>query len=103
MRRFLASLPLLVLFATAAFPAAAAPLLPPRSDGLYSNVLQQQRAIEIYLPEESADDRSARYETLYVLDGDWNAKIVVDTVDFMRRVGFLPPIIVVSVPNHIDA
>src|SRR3954470_23810376 len=84
-------------------PAAAEPLLPPDAESLYSNVLHQQRAIEVYLPEESARNPAARYETLYVLDGEWNAKIVVDVVDFMRRVGFLPPIIVVSVPNHLDA
>jgi predicted alpha/beta superfamily hydrolase len=104
MRSLLAPLNVLVFFSMlAAGPAVAEPLLPPHADGLYSNVLRQQRAIEVYLPEESAKNPPARYETLYVLDGDWNAKIVVDIVDFMRRVGFLPPIIVVSVPNHFDA
>ena len=104
MHRLLAPLIALVFVAMlAAGPAAAEPFLPPHADGLYSNVLHQQRAIEVYLPEESAANQAARYETLYVLDGDWNAKIVVDIVDFMRRVGFLPPIIVVSVPNHFDA
>lgn len=81
----------------------AEPLLPPRADGLYSNALHQRRAIDVYLPEESAKDPAARYETLYVLDGDWNAKLVVDVVDFMRQVGYVPPLIVVSVPNHFDA
>lgn len=100
MRRLIASLAVLALFATCA--AAADPLLPPHSDGLYSNVLHQQRAIDVYLPEESKDDPAARFETLYVLDGDWNARIVTDIVSFMRQVGFMPPVIVVSVPNHID-
>ena len=103
MRRF-APLNVLVLFAMlAAGRAAAEPMLPPRADGLYSNVLHQQRAIEVYLPQESTSDPAARYETLYVLDGDWNSKLVIDVVDFMRKVEFLPPIIVVSVPNHFDA
>jgi len=102
MARFLAALGWLVLLAPG-IASAAEPLLPPRSDGLYSNVLHQQRAIEVYLPAESAADPAARYETLYVLDGDWNAKIVVDVVSFMRQVGFLPPLIVVGVPNHFDA
>lgn len=93
-----------LLFAVlTATPAAADDaLLAPRSDALYSNVLQQKREIEVYLPAESADDPHARFETLYVLDGDWNAKIVVDIVNFMRQVGFMPPVIVVSVPNHFD-
>lgn len=104
MRRLIASLVVLALFAMlAAAPAAADPLLSPHADSIDSNVLHQQRAIEVYLPEESTDDPAARFETLYVLDGDWNAKIVVDTVRFMRQVGFMPPVIVVSVPNHFDA
>jgi predicted alpha/beta superfamily hydrolase len=101
MRRLPALLALIAL--SAAVPVAAEPLLPPRADGLYSNALHQQRDIAVYLPEESADEPASRYETLYVLDGDWNAKIVTDIVSFMRQVGFLPPLIVVSVPNHFDA
>jgi predicted alpha/beta superfamily hydrolase len=77
-------------------------LLPAKADALDSAVLKQKRSIEVYLPEESAKEPAQRYETLYVLDGDWNAKIVVDTVTFMRKVGFLPPVIVVSVPNFFD-
>jgi len=103
MRRPIASLVVLVLFAIAgAVPAMAEPMLPPHADSLYSNVLHQQRAIEVYLPEESKDDHAKRYETLYVLDGDWNANVVVDVVSFMRQVGLMPPVIVVSVPNHFD-
>jgi predicted alpha/beta superfamily hydrolase len=103
MRRLIASLAVLALFAIGAtVQAVADPLLPPHSDGLYSNVLHQQRSIDVYLPEESKDDPAARFETLYVLDGDWNARIVTDVVSFMRQVGFMPPVIVVSVPNHID-
>ena len=103
MRRFLAPLWLLILFAVPLDIIAAEPLLPPRSDGIYSNLLHQQRAIEVYLPAESTADPAARFETLYVLDGDWNAKLVAEIVTFMRKVGFLPPLIVVSVPNHFDA
>jgi predicted alpha/beta superfamily hydrolase len=65
-------------------------------------VLGQKRAIEVFLPQESAKDAAQRYETIYVLDGDWNSKIVVDVVTFMRQVGFMPPVIIVSVPNFFD-
>lgn len=103
MRRLIASLAILVPFAMlVAVRAAADPLLPPHADSIHSNVLHQQRAIDVYLPEESKDDPAARFETLYVLDGDWNARIVTDVVSFMRQVGFMPPVIVVSVPNHFD-
>jgi predicted alpha/beta superfamily hydrolase len=95
-----------LLLALAMCPAvapAAAPFLAATKDGLDSQVLHQKRRIEVYLPSESATDAGARYETLYVLDGDWNAQIVVDVLGFMRQVGLVPPVIVVSVPNFFDA
>jgi hypothetical protein len=80
MRRLIASLAVLVFALMPAVPATAERLLSPYADSLYSNVLHQQRAIEVRLPEGSKDDDFARCETLYVFDGDWSAKIVVDVV-----------------------
>jgi predicted alpha/beta superfamily hydrolase len=77
-------------------------LLEPKPDAVESRVLQQKRQIEVYLPSESAKDPGGRYETLYVLDGDWNTRLVVQIVEFMRQVGVMPPVIVVSVPNFFD-
>jgi predicted alpha/beta superfamily hydrolase len=74
-----------------------------KSDAIDSPLLQQKRQIEVYLPSESAKEPGGRYETLYVLDGDWNTRLVVQIVEFMRQVGAMPPIIVVSVPNFFDA
>jgi predicted alpha/beta superfamily hydrolase len=94
---------LLLLALLTACPPVGAALLPAKSDSVESLVLGQHRAIELYLPEESVKDPKQRFETLYVLDGDWNAKIVTDVVAFMRQLGMLPPVIVVSVPNYFDA
>jgi predicted alpha/beta superfamily hydrolase len=85
------------------FSTAQAALLPAKAVTVPSMVLHQDRPIEVYLPEESAQDPERRFETLYVLDGDWNAKIVADTVNFMRQLGMMPPVIVVSVPNPLNA
>lgn len=76
--------------------------LPAKPDSVDSALLQQKRAIEVYMPQEADKNPTQRYETIYVLDGDWNAQIVVRTVEFMRQVGRMPPVIVVSVPNFID-
>ena len=81
---------------------AQAQLLPAKPDSIESAILKQKRAIEVYLPAESAKDPAQRYETIYVLDGDWNTQNVVNAVAFMRQVGRMPPTIVVSVPNLID-
>jgi predicted alpha/beta superfamily hydrolase len=81
---------------------ASAELLAGKKDAIDSQVLGQKRAIEVFLPKETEKDPTQKFETLYVLDGDWNAKIVVETVDFLQSVGFMPPVIVVSVPNYFD-
>ena len=52
MHRLIASLAVLVLFAMTATKASADPLLPPRKDVVASNVLHQQREIDVYLPLE---------------------------------------------------
>ena len=85
-----------------ALARADAAFLEAKSDTIDSTLLKQKRQIEIYLPSESAKDPAARYETLYVLDGDWNTHLVVQIVEFMRQVGVAPPLIVVSVPNFFD-
>ena len=82
---------------------AHAEFLGAKTEAIASRLLHQDRAIEVYLPEESTKQPMARFETLYVLDGDWNTKIVIDIVNFMRQLGMMPPIIVVGVPNYIDA
>jgi predicted alpha/beta superfamily hydrolase len=95
----------LLLTLVGVFPVlvfADSPFLAAKSETLDSGVLKQKRQIEVYLPAESTKDAEARYETLYVLDGDWNTHIVVDVASFMRQVGALPPLIVVSVPNFFD-
>ena len=81
---------------------AHAELLGAKTESITSGVLHQNRTIEVYLPEESVKQPADRYETLYVLDGDWNAKLVIQIVNFMHQLGMMPPVIVVSVPNYID-
>jgi predicted alpha/beta superfamily hydrolase len=82
---------------------ARAELLPARNNIVKSTVLREERAIAVYLPEEAAKNPAQRFEAVYVLDGDWNATIVTNIVNFMRQVAMMPPVIVVSVPNYIDA
>ncbi len=82
---------------------AHAEFLGAKPESIASHVLHQSRAIEVYLPEESPQQPTAHFETLYVLDGDWNTKIVIEIVNFMRQLGMMPPVILVSVPNYIDA
>ncbi len=90
-----------ILFACAS-PVAHAEFAPAKSDSIESSILKQKRALDVYLPADASKNPERRYETIYVLDGDWNTKIVVQTVEFLQSVGFMPPVIVVSVPNFFD-
>ena len=82
--------------------AAHAELAPPVHDALTSAALSQARVIDVYLPKDADKNPAQKYETIYVLDGDWNTELVVQTVDFLEGRGLMPPVIVVSVPNHVD-
>jgi predicted alpha/beta superfamily hydrolase len=81
---------------------AHAELAPAVHDALSSTSLAQTRVIDVYLPKNADKNPAQKYETLYVLDGDWNGDLVVQTVGFLQGRGLMPPIIVVSVPNHFD-
>ena len=81
---------------------AHAELAPPVHDALTSATLSQARVIDVYLPKDADKNPSQKYETIYVLDGDWNTDLVVQTVDFHEGRGLMPPVIVVGVPNHFD-
>jgi predicted alpha/beta superfamily hydrolase len=81
---------------------AHAELAPAVHDALSSTALAQTRLIDVYLPKDADKNPAQRYETIYVLDGDWNTDLVVQTVDFLQGRGLMPPVIVVSVPNHFD-
>ncbi len=79
-----------------------AQLLPAKADLVLRERASGKSAIEVHLAAGIEKDAKQRYETIYVLDGDWNTHIVVDVASFMRQVGALPPLIVVSVPNFFD-
>src|SRR5690348_15294027 len=96
------SLAVVLLFLGACSFTAKAELLPAHADALDSIQLHQKRAIGVFLPKDHEKEPARRYETIYVLDGDWNAKLVVQTVDFLQATGWMPPVIVVSVPNFFD-
>lgn len=67
-------------------------------DSIYSEVLKEQRAIEVVLPDQYKPGSGERYEVTYVTDGEWNTKIVANLQRFAGY-QFMPPNIIVSLPN----
>lgn len=65
-------------------------------DSIYSNVLKEQRKIEVVLPDKF--NPAERYDVTYVTDGEWNTRIVAQLQRF-AEIQFMPPNIIVSLPN----
>jgi predicted alpha/beta superfamily hydrolase len=70
-------------------------------DSIYSNILKENRAIEIVLPEEYNDSAAIKYDVTYITDGEWNTQIVANIERFLE-IQFIPANIMVSLPNTIQ-
>lgn len=73
--------------------------LPILNDTLNSAVLGEKRPLEIVLPTGYQSGADQKYDVFYVTDGEWNTKIVRDIHQFLE-LQFLPPCIIVSIPNR---
>jgi predicted alpha/beta superfamily hydrolase len=67
-------------------------------DTIYSNELQEKRALEIVLPADYSTAHAKRYDATYVTDGEWNTQIVTN-IDRFLEIQFIPSNIIVSLPN----
>jgi len=67
-------------------------------DSIYSNILKEQRKIEVVLPDDYKPGSPERFEVTYVTDGEWNTKIVANLQRFAGY-DFMPKNIIVSLPN----
>lgn len=65
-----------------------------------SQVLGQERTLNVYLPEGYADS-TLRYPVIYVLDGSWNEDFphIAGLAQFMNMYDLLPRSIVVGIAN----
>ncbi len=70
-------------------------------DSLYSNILKEQRAIKVILPEKYDTGLTESFDVLYVLDGEWNTSLTEKVYEFLEYAKFIPTnMIIVSVPNY---
>jgi len=84
---------LLVLYC---FHAVAQPGV---KDSIYSQILKEERRLQIQLPKEYKPGSDQKYQVLYLLDGEWNAELFEQVQAWSRQWGFTPPIIMVGVVN----
>ena len=71
--------------------------LPGKKDSIHSTILNQERFIQVVLPQKY--DTAKKYDVLYVLDGDGNTKLAMDAQRFLEDEAYVPPIIIVGVLN----
>ena len=64
-----------------------------------STVLGEQRRLIVRLPESYARQPDARYPVVYVLDGSSQDRHTAHTAALMARIGVMPEVIVVGLPN----
>lgn len=64
-----------------------------------SRTLGEQRDVIVHLPESYERDPTRRYPVLYVLDGESHAPHTAESARLMARIGVIPELIVVGLPN----
>ncbi|MBN1180879.1 MAG: chitobiase/beta-hexosaminidase C-terminal domain-containing protein [Bacteroidales bacterium] len=68
-------------------------------DSIFSNVLNEQRKIKIYLPEEYRQDSNTKFDVVYLVDGEIHFNDFLFIYKFAKNENFLPPLILIAVPN----
>ena len=69
------------------------------NDSIFSKALNEQRKIKIRLPEEYKPGSTAKYDVVYMIDGEWNFDNFSFIYKFAKDEKFLPPLIFVALPN----
>jgi predicted alpha/beta superfamily hydrolase len=89
----------MLFFSLLVFYTAIAQKVTLVTDSVYSKVLNEQRKIEILLPEEYNPGSDAKYDVVYILDGEIHFDNFAFIYQFARNEKLIPPLILVSVPN----
>ncbi|MDB5090144.1 MAG: besA, partial [Mucilaginibacter sp.] len=74
--------------------------LPGKRDSINSTILKEKRVIQVVLPEKYKPGGTDKYDVVYVLDGDWNTKLMTQVQQFIEGEGGMPSTIIVGVLNN---
>jgi predicted alpha/beta superfamily hydrolase len=73
--------------------------IPGSRDSLTSTVLKEKRYLQVVLPPNYNDEPKGKFDVIYVLDGDWNTKLMSDVEEVLGRDGRIPRNIIVGILN----
>ena len=85
-------------------PTPASENKPPESSSvvqtnIHSTILNEDRVVIIHLPRNYSQDPRQKYPVMYVLDGTSQDGHTADKITVLSDAGFVPPAIVVGLPN----
>jgi predicted alpha/beta superfamily hydrolase len=69
------------------------------NDSIFSKVLNEQRNIKIFLPEEYKPGSSAKYDVVYIIDGETHFDDFLYIYKFAKSEKLLPPLILIALKN----
>ncbi|MGZ3874828.1 MAG: alpha/beta hydrolase, partial [Mucilaginibacter sp.] len=98
-KKFCVLLMLPVVLAGSVLNISSAQDLPGQRDSVNSAILKEKRVIQVVLPQKYKQGSTDKYDVLYVLDGDWNTKLVSQVQRFMEDEAKMPPAIIVGILN----
>ena len=71
-----------------------------RHDTLYSEILQEKRALQIHFPKNYKPGSENRFDAIYVLDGEWNTSLTSTVYNFLAFAKFVPQdVIIIGINN----
>jgi predicted alpha/beta superfamily hydrolase len=73
--------------------------IPGKRDSISSVILKEKRYFQVVLPAGYDPASGNKYDVTYVLDGDWNTKLLSEMEDLLGREGRIPHNIIVGILN----
>ncbi|WP_162386905.1 alpha/beta hydrolase-fold protein [Spirosoma endbachense] len=73
--------------------------VPGKRDSIHSEILKEKRYFQVVLPIGYDAASKKKYDVIYVLDGDWNTKLLSDVEQLLGEEGRIPHNIIVSIFN----
>ena len=69
------------------------------NDSIYSSILQEERSLNVILPDTYKPGSSEKYEVIYLTDGEWVVELFPFIYKFAKGENYVPPVIIVALRN----
>jgi predicted alpha/beta superfamily hydrolase len=70
------------------------------NDSIYSDILQEQRSLKVFIPDTWKPDSTEKFEVIYLTDGEWVKELFPFIYRFTRNENYAPPLMLVAIPNR---